>query len=258
MESFNHRRGDTISIEGAALYYEIVGAPTNAPLLLLHGGLGNLEDFNSLVPHLVDTYRLIAIDSRGHGKSTLGTASLSYARMQADVEAIVAYLGLRSFGVIGFSDGGVVGLRIAAANHPHLTKLVAIGTPYELRDDDPLRRILSGVTADSWRGKFPDNVESYERLNPSPDFAALVQAAVPMWIDTSVEGYPAESVRSIGCELLVARGDDDHLVSRASAFELVERVPKARLLNIPFAGHVLHGEQTAMLMMSVGQFLQQR
>ncbi len=63
-------------------------------------------------------------------------------------------------------------------------------------------------------------------------------------------------MRQISCDLLVVRGDDDHLVSRANAFELAEAVQGAKLLTIPFAGHVVHEDQADTLMSVVNRFLE--
>ena len=65
----------------------------------------------------------------------------------------------------------------------------------------------------------------------------LALALRDLWLDSGADGYPNEAVRNITADLLVVRGDEDMLVSRANSIELVDRVPNARLLNIPFANH---------------------
>src|SRR5215207_45398 len=58
--------GQTATINGADLYYEVHGDPNGQPVLLLHGGLGNTEEFANLAPVLVVAgYRVVAMDSRG-------------------------------------------------------------------------------------------------------------------------------------------------------------------------------------------------
>jgi pimeloyl-ACP methyl ester carboxylesterase len=82
---FNHKAGNYIEVDGANIYYEEienVGKPT---LLFLHGGFGNIEDYNSMLPMFADDYHIVGIDSRGHGKSTFGTSKLTYKRLQLDV-----------------------------------------------------------------------------------------------------------------------------------------------------------------------------
>lgn len=60
-----------------------------------------------------------------------------------------------------------------------------------------------------------------------------------MWLGKGENAYPGEAVSAITVPLLVVHGDEDSLVSRAQAFELVERVEGARLLNLPFASHTV-------------------
>lgn len=255
MKAFTHRNGHTLEVAGAALYYEAIGRDDAPPVVLLHGGLGTLADFNALLPFFAQSFRVLAIDSRGHGRSTLGAEALSYARLEVDVLLVTRQLGIDRFSVVGFSDGGVVGLRLAARARTNLIKLAVLGTPHRLGPNDPLRARLASVTPASWRAKFPETAERYERVNPAPDFDALVRASVPMWIDTSQAGYPADAVRGITCPTLVARGDDDPLVSRALTYDLVEQLPRARFLNVPFAGHELHKDQPAVVGPVLERFL---
>lgn len=254
MTAFNHQRGRVLAVEGADLYYEELGSERGDPVVLLHGGLGTLDDFSPIAGALTSR-RMIALDARGHGKSTLGAAPLSYARLEADVLHQCQHIGLKRYALIGFSDGGTVALRIAANRPRDVTKLVVLGTPYELRQEDPLRERLAGVTSASWSAKFPDTVRSYERLNPKPNFDALVRAAVPMWIDLGPDGYPGKRVKELRLPVLVARGDEDPLVTRAITLELVDAIEGSRLLNVPFASHELHKDQPAIVGALLEQFL---
>lgn len=69
MVSFSHSNGRTVGVDGAEIYFEITGNERGRPLVLLHGGMGNIEDFNQFVATGFDGFRLIGIDSRGHGAS---------------------------------------------------------------------------------------------------------------------------------------------------------------------------------------------
>ena len=257
MENFNHRSGEHLMLDSAKIYFEVHGDDAGSALLFLHGGLGTMGDFNGVLPLLKQRFRLIAIDSRGHGKSTLGTAALSYERLALDAAAVLKHLGVERCSVVGFSDGGITALRMAAKADSCVDKLVVIGTDMMLKPDDPVRKLLGSVTAESWTKKFPETVALYQDLNPQPDFGGLIEAIVPMWLDDSGSGYPGESVKRIRCPLLAVRGDEDHLVSRASVVELVEQVQGAKLLNIPFAGHEAHKDQAEAVMASVNRFLRE-
>lgn len=255
MNSFDHRSGQYLEIDGARIYYEVQGAQGDPPLVLLHGGVGDLEDFDAVVSRLSGRYRLIGIDSRGHGRSTLGSSSLSYAVLQIDVERITAHLSLSRYGVIGFSDGGIVGLRLACKRPSCVARLVVIGTSESIAADEDTRKLLRSVTGESWRKKFPGMYENYQSLNPAPDFDTFIGEIKKMWTDTSESGYPGDTVERIACPLLVVRGDDDHLVSRAEALGLAARVNDAHLLNVPFAGHEAHKDQADLVMLGINTFL---
>jgi pimeloyl-ACP methyl ester carboxylesterase len=256
VEHFDHQSGDHLALDSAKIYFEVHGDSTDPPLLFLHGGLGTLKDFKDVLPRLAKRFRVIGMDSRGHGRSTLGTAAMSYQRLALDAAGVLRHLGVERCSVLGFSDGGITALRVAAQPDARVDRLVAIGTDKMLKPDDPVRKLLAGVTAESWTKKFPETVALYQALNPEPDFKALVDAVVPMWLDDSPSGYPGDCVRQISCPLLAIRGDEDPLVSRASVFELVEQVQGAKLLNIPFAGHEAHKDQAGAVMASVNRFLE--
>lgn len=82
MRSFDHISGKYFDIDDAKIYYEVIGDKKNPSLLFLHGALGNIEDFNDVIAELPDKFRIIGIDSRGHGKSTLGSKELTYELLQ--------------------------------------------------------------------------------------------------------------------------------------------------------------------------------
>ncbi|AOY95376.1 alpha/beta hydrolase [Cupriavidus sp. USMAA2-4] len=231
--------GKTVIAGDAALFVSAAGKAGGQPIILLHGGLGSRDDFLPLAKHLAADYRLIAIDSRGHGRSALGDLPLTYRRLEQDAAAVLAELGLTDAGIIGHSDGGIVALRLAASGAVRPRFVVAAGAHWQLPADDPARAIYQGITVDEWRGMFPQQVQHYEAENPAPDFAMLFGATAAMWLGNDDNAYPGPAVRSIACPLLVVHGDEDFLVSRRQAFELVEQVEGARLLNLPFASHTV-------------------
>ena len=254
--TFDHQTGRHLTVGSALIYYELLGRDTDPPLVFLHGGMGSIEDFNGVLPRLQGRHWLIGIDSRGQGRSTLGSDGLSYELIQQDMEAVLDHLGLKQVDVIGFSDGGIAALRVAARASSRIRKLVCIGTDVTFKADSPLREIYQRITPQSWREKFPATHEVYQRVNPAPDFDTLVKTIVGMWQDEGPQGYPGDSVQRITSDLLVVHGDDDHLVSRHNTWTLAEQVKGARLLNVPFAGHVAHDDQPELVMLGVNQFLQ--
>lgn len=254
MMKFNHSSGKYLDIDGAKIYYETAGDADKPALLVLHGGFGNLENFNSVLSGLDKEFRVIGIDSRGQGKSTLGEGILTYERIQKDVERVLKHLDIDSLSIIGFSDGGIVAYRLAALTSLNIEKLVTIGSRWHLKNTEPTKEIFLKITGQSWKTKFPDTYAAYQKLNPEPDFDFLAESLVKMWLDANSSGYPNEAAANIACPLLIVRGDDDHLISRETVFELSRLVKSSRLLNIPFAGHAVFEEQKEIFMIILNEF----
>lgn len=254
MDTFDHTAGEHLTVDGARIYFEVCGKTDGPPLLFLHGGFGNIEDFNGILPSVSGDFKIIGIDSRGHGKSTLGSEALTYERLQKDVLRVLEHLGIETVSLLGFSDGGIVAYRLASLTSLKVDKMVTIGADWQ-PPDEAAREIYSKVTGESWRRKFPKIYEAYQRWNPEPDFDAFARASVGMWMDDGASGYPGEVVRKISCPLLIVRGDDDHLLPLREMATLRDMIKSSRLLNIPFAGHVAFGDQQDIFLTSLKQFL---
>ncbi|MDR1743898.1 MAG: alpha/beta hydrolase [Dysgonamonadaceae bacterium] len=235
--AFTHTTGTCLEIDGASIYYEEIGTSDKPTLLLLHGGFGNIEDMNSIAQMFADDYRIIGIDSRGQGKSTLGTNKLSYKRLQLDVEAVINYLQLKDIDIIGFSDGGIIALRLAAANNISIRKIVTIGVTWSLSDAELMEKLMANTSPEDCRKNFKKSFDFHQKYNPQPDFDQLAKCMLEMWTDKTEDGYPQANVEKINVPLLIIRGNDDYMFPLESAFELTTKVKNSLLLNIPFAPH---------------------
>lgn len=253
MKLFNHRDGNILTIDTAKIYFEETGNPGKPVLLLLHGGFGNIEDFNSIIPKLKVEYRIIGIDSRGQGKSTIGNKKLTYEALQNDVEKVLEYLNISELNIIGFSDGGIVAYRLAAFSNLKIDKLITISSRWHESNVDETKAVLSAVDENKWREKFPDMVSAYEKQNPEPDFAKLSLEVVNMWLHK--KSYPNEEVKNIKADTLIMRGDKDHLIKRGFVFDIAELIENSNLSNIPFAGHATHIDQPEIFILTIHEFL---
>ncbi|MDL2323165.1 alpha/beta hydrolase, partial [Bacteroidales bacterium OttesenSCG-928-A17] len=236
-DKFNHETGKYLKVDGANIYYEEIENPGKPTLLFLHGGFGNIEGFNSILPMFTDDYHIVGIDSRGHGKSTLGTDELTYKRLQIDVEAVVNHLQLKDINIIGFSDGGIVAYRLAAAGNISIRKIVTIGATWSLADAELMEELMADMTPDKCRTSFKSSYEFHQKYNPEPDFDKFAKCTIEMWIDKTEDGYPLESVEKINVPTLIIRGNNDSMLPLESAVELTTKIKGSLLLNIPFAPH---------------------
>lgn len=118
--------GKFLKLKNTDLYYEIYGE--GEPLILLHGNSGSIKEFYQQIPTLSQQYKVIAIDTRGQGKSTdTSKSDFTYKIFADDVKALVDELGLKKVNIVGWSDGGNTGLEFVLKYPDHLNKLVTIG-----------------------------------------------------------------------------------------------------------------------------------
>lgn len=248
--------GRTVTVGDATLFVAEAGRSDGTPIVLLHGGLRSRRDFEPLAEYLAKDFRLVAIDSRGHGRSTIGDVPMTYHQLAEDVTSVLGQLGLDEAGIIGHSDGAIVALRLASSGAIKPRFVVAVAARWRLSDTDPIRDICRGMTADTWRGMFTSQVQCYETENPAPDFDRLYNATTAMWLDDGDKSYPGASISSISSPLLVVHGDDDALVSRALAFELADQVDGSRMLNLPFSSHTLLEDTPTDVLPALTKFIQ--
>ena len=252
--AFDHTTGQLVACGDAQIYVEEIGRSELPVLLMSHGGFGNIEDFNKIAPALSNRFRLIGIDSCGHGKSSLGTRKLSYELLTDDLAQVIDSLQLQEFSILGFSDGGIVAYRYASRQDPRLEKIVTVGAGWEISKKDPAWGMLSGMTGQVWKERFPQSYESYMRLNPEHDFDRFARAVVAMWTDLSPEGRPGALMAQIKNEMLIVRGDNDPLTTIDSLAKLCGITEGVHILNIPFAGHAAFDDAPDVFLRTTGRF----
>lgn len=258
MKHFNHWAGIQFNIGGASVYYEIIRNPAKPVILFLHGGGGDIEDFNPILPGFADDYHIIGIDSRGHGSSTTGLEKLTYKRLQEDAELVLTSLKISRVSIIGSGDGGIVGYRMAVENVVQVDRLVTIGSTWSWRDVEDTKDILQNFTAERWQDVMPESFLRRQKLNSETDVVAILENIKAMWIDETPEGYPNDAVETISCPTLIIRGDSDRMFSRKSACLLADKIKHAKLFNIPFADHLAFTEQQEIFMQILKQFLDEQ
>jgi len=100
------------------------------PVLLLHGGFMFSETWVGQIPALAQRYRVLAMDSRGHGRTTLGKRPLTYRQLAEDAAALIERLRLGPVHLVGWSDGGCTSLALALKRPQLVRSMVLLGTPF--------------------------------------------------------------------------------------------------------------------------------
>lgn len=216
-------------VNGIQLYYEIHGE--GGPLVLLHGGLGNSTYWENQTPVFAEKYQVILVDSRGHGRSTFDEQPINYDLMMSDVLALMDYLGIEKANLLGWSDGGIIGLDMAIKHPDRLEKVVAYGANY-----DP-----SGVRADIGEdATFNAYIEKasgdYMTLSPDPSrWEAFLNNIGNMW--ATEPNFTAEQLGSISVPILILDGENEEAIYTEHTVEMAGLIPSATLMLIPGTGH---------------------
>ena len=117
------------------LYYREKGSGT--PLILLHGNGESGEYFVNQIDYFSKQYRVIAVDTRGHGQSPRGEAPFSIRQFADDLRDFMDELGLEKADILGFSDGGNIALVFAIRYTERVDRLIVDGANLNTRGVRP-------------------------------------------------------------------------------------------------------------------------
>ena len=97
------------------------------PLILLHGNGESCDYFEHQIPFFAGDYRVIAIDTRGHGKSPRGEKPFTIKQFAEDLHDFMDEKGIEKAILLGFSDGGNIALTFALKYPERVEKMIVDG-----------------------------------------------------------------------------------------------------------------------------------
>ncbi len=221
-------RSGMVQSNGVRIWYAIYGQGT--PVILLHGGMANSNYWGLQIPALASRYQVIAIDSRGHGRSTWDYRPISYHLMASDVIAVMDALYIPKAALVGWSDGGIIGLDIAVHHPERLTKLFAFGANSN----------LAGVKSAEGSAVFAEydarTRAEYQNMSAAPaDLDRFTAAMNKMW--NSEPDFSDEELRSIKVPTWIVDGEYDEIIKREDTDRMARLIPGARELILPRTSH---------------------
>ena len=232
---------------GLNMYYEIHGAQTGAPpILLLHGAYMSTGQFGPLLPGLAAARQVIAPDLQGHGRTADVDRPITYEGMADDCAALLNHLGIGQADVVGFSMGASTAIQVAI-RHPDLTRtVVPISGGYRYDGMQPeLTAMLPTLTYEAFAGSPFETI--YQEIAPNPDdFPTLVRKLVEL--DSTVFAWDTD-IPKITAPALIVMGDSDastveHTVAMyrllgGGAMGDMAGISKARLAILPGTAHFI-------------------
>lgn len=220
------------------LYYEEYG--TGEPLVLLHGNNEDSTYFKHQIEYFSKKYRVIAVDTRGHGRSPRGDGDFTLARFSEDLLGFLNSHSIETPNILGFSDGGNIAL-LFALKHPERVKcLILNGANLYAKGVKPSVQI-------------PTVVEYYAALLAAKWSPKVQRHAAMLGLMVLEPNIKPEELHRLRIKTLVIAGDRDMI--KDSHTRLIHKsIPGAKLAILP-GDHFIAAKEPDMFNQAVDEFL---
>jgi pimeloyl-ACP methyl ester carboxylesterase len=227
----------------ALLYYDLFPSDLSPAetLLLIHGFAGTpTSDFADQLPAFRRQYQVLAPHLHGYGRSTPRQVyTPNYYREDVeDLISLLDYLGLAQVLVVGFSDGAIVSLLLAALHPTRVKAVAALGAQPTIDEQNTaaIRHwLLESPLSEDWQRQLAE-------LHGEPYWRSLPALYVKAQEDLVANGgvlITDDELAAIACPTLIMHGTRDRIVPVAYAHTLHEKILGSRL-HLFDAGHPAH------------------
>lgn len=225
----NTSAGHYANAGDSKIYYEIYGK--GEAFVVLHGGgNGSIYEMYRFINELSKKYLVIAVSTRGHGKSEIGTLPVTYEQRANDVMAVVKAVTSQKFNILGFSDGAYTSYKIASLYPDRVKKVIAIGAGEQVPG---LRKVI--MNADEFYKMDPVYWTQQKALMPQPERLQEYLTSMQDFYNTMTASK--ELFNSIKCPVLVMAGERDGNAPLATVIAAYQMIPNSQLSIIPNAPH---------------------
>ncbi len=251
------------------LFFQRYGT-SGPPVIILHGLLGMLDNWHSISNRLSQSFSVIAVDLRNHGRSP-HSEELDYRIMAQDVRDLMDTLSIPAASIIGHSMGGKVAMQFVSMFPGRCTKLVVVDIAPRAYGDlhTPVFEAMASVDLKALRSRNDADTLLAKRISDpamrqfllknltrrddgtfawKPDIAVL-RSQYPH-LCSAIQESPASRLPALFIRgALSDHVTDDDLPLIGALF------PDFQLVTIPGAGHWVHADAPALFMDTVVQFL---
>jgi len=238
-----------------------VGEPA---LVFLHYWGGTHRTWNGVIDRLKDTYRCVAYDSRGWGKSDAPASGYSIADLADDASSLIQALGLTKYVLVGHSMGGKVAQLLASRNPIGLVGLILVAPATPTPTHFPEEALQQQLHAYDNRETVVQTIGFLSAKTPSPEILEqLVEdslsgspAATIAWPTSGIVEDISSEVYKISIPTLVLAGERDNLDSvEQHRREVLPRITGARLEIIARSGHLIPIDEAEQLAVAIRWFV---
>lgn len=233
--------GNYLKINKINLYYEVQGQ--GEPLLLLHGGLGNIASMAPQTEALARHYKVITPDSRAHGRSSGADGPLNYHLMASDMLGLMDELKIESAHFAGWSDGGIIALILAAEHPQRVRSVIALGSNIAADGmTDASIAFLKDWTAEA---AGPAMAEAYREYAADPDlWPVFFDTVRHMWLEAPI--LEPNQLADIKVPTLLIVGDHDSIRPDHTRM-IFDGIVGAQLFVVPGTSHFAPDEKPELI-----------
>ena len=217
------------TVNGTNIFYAQFGQ--GRPVLLLHGGLANSNYWGHQVEYLAESFSVIVMDTRGHGRSSVMSPSFSYSLFAEDTVGLLDFLEISQAAIVGWSDGAVTGLQLAMTMPSRVSKLFAFGANSSA---DGLK--ANGARSPTFVTFARRCHTEYALLSPHPErWPQLLDGLRVMW--RTEPNFTRQNLASVKAATTICYGEHDEIIKRDHTERMALAIPNARILILPGVSH---------------------
>jgi pimeloyl-ACP methyl ester carboxylesterase len=263
-----------VTVNGATIHYEEAGKGPEA-VVFSHSYLVDNRHFRPQMEALKGQYRCLAFDHRGHGGSEVTEGGYDMENLYTDATEFIKAVQCAPCHFVGLSTGGFIGLRIALRKPELLKSLILMDTSAEAEPEENFKQYKMLMFIVRWIGYWPvigrvmplffakkflndptrkKEVQMWKQHLMANDKKAVVKFGYGIFGRSSVY----EELPNIKTPTLVIVGKEDIPTPVAKAERIAERIPGAKLVIIPDAGHLCTVEEPEAVNKAIEDFLKAR
>ncbi len=213
--------------------------PSKPYLLLLPGLLGAISSqWRPFLKPLSESYRLILVDLRGHGRSQNNAPTLDINQMLGDITGLLDSLHVDRLHIAGYSLGGYLGLMLALSQPRRVATLLMHATKFYWTTD-AAAKMRQQLDPDVMAQKVPTYADQLVQEHGGRQWRVLVRQAAELTASLVEGGLTERQLNSAQLPVLVSVGDRDELVPLPEAFRLSRTLPNGEMLVLPNTRHPL-------------------
>jgi len=216
------------------------GSDANKPyLLLLPGLLGAISSqWRPFLKPLSESYRLLLVDLRGHGRSQNNAPTLDINQMLGDIAGLLDKLHIERLHIAGYSLGGYLGLMLALNQPRRVATLLMHATKFYWTPD-AAAKMRQQLDPDVMAQKVPTYADQLVQEHGGRQWRVLVRQAAELTASLVEAGISEKQLNNAQLPVLVSVGDRDELVPLPEAFRLSRTLPHGEMLVLPNTRHPL-------------------